>query len=161
MICHKKCTQRCQEQTVCNKYVPYCQAFRCLWYCYYFSIYSGTSSFSCRDGFLLKNKPPAAVAQTTANKKATEKELGVPGGKENVSTAQQKPSFLSKFRKESPRLPLRESAKGTPSVLFFFLLNILFAVFVLCNILHIFCVHFTTTKELLYLMTVGMFFGRG
>ena len=93
-------------------------------------------SFSCRDGFLLKNKPPAAVAQTTANKRATEKDerLGVPGGKENVSTAQQKSSFLSKFRKESPRLPLRESAKGIQSVPFFFLLNVLITVFTLCNI---------------------------
>ena len=70
----------------------------------------------------MKNKPSAGTAQTTANKKATEKDerLGVPGGKENVNTAQQKTSFLSKFRKESPRVPLRESAKGMPNVLFFF-----------------------------------------
>ena len=100
----------------------------------------------------MKNKPSAATTQTTANKKATEKDerLGVPGGKENVNTAQQKPSFLSKFRKESPRLPLRESAKGMPSVSFFFLF---IALFTLCNILYMCCVQGT-----LCLTTIGMLF---
>ena len=70
---------------------------------------------SFRDGFQLKNKPPAAGSQSMApTKKPTVKDENstVPTGKENSNTVQQKSSFLSKFRKESPRVPLKESAKG-------------------------------------------------
>ena len=63
----------------------------------------------------MKNKPIVGRSEilSPAKKPTVKNEASVvPVVREDSNSTQQKSSFLGKFRKDSPRLPLKESSKG-------------------------------------------------